>query len=141
VIYYLQKTNKLDFELWDIENLTSGDFTIEYQVDQEMWDTFNLQLSNHSQLPSGGAATDHRGTGLPVLTFEAFIEHYFTRKLNRVPKVLEEVEIRIANITLAFDNPKLLGLLKERGALIASSKYSKVPKINQEIGQLINEKK
>jgi hypothetical protein len=106
-----------------------------------MWETFNLQLANHSQLPSGGAATDHRGTGLPVLTFEAFIEHYFTRKLNRVPKVIEDVEIRIANITLAFDNPKLLGLLKERGELIAASKYSKVPKINEQIGKLIDEKK
>ena len=141
IIYYLQKTAKVDFELWDIENLTCGDFTIEYQVDQEMWDTFNVQLANHTQLPAGGAAANHVGSGLPVLTFEAFIEHYFTRKLNRVPKVIEDVEIRIANITLAFDNPKLLGLLAKRGSLIAASKYSKVPKINEEIGKLISEKK
>jgi len=78
---------------------------------------------------------------MPVLTFEAFIEHYFTRKLNRVPWILEDVEIRIANITLAFDNPKLLGLLKDRGSYIAKSKYSKVPAINEEIGKLINESK
>jgi hypothetical protein len=67
-------------------------------------------------LPAGGAAVNHIGKGLPVMTFEAYIEHYFTRKLNRCPKVIEDVEIRIANITLAFDNPKLIKLLKDRGA-------------------------
>ena len=92
-------------------------------------------------MPAGGAAVNHIGKGLPVMTFEGFLEHYFTRKLNRCPKVIEDVEIRVANITLAFDNPKLLKLLKERGSVIAKSKYSKVPAINEKIHKLIQEHK
>jgi len=106
-----------------------------------MWNLFNLQLGTHSSLVVGGAAPNHQGIGLPVVTFEAFIEHYFTRKLNRCPKVLEDVEIRIANITFAFDNPVLLGFLKDRGAVIAKGKFEKVPPINVKIEKLIKEKK
>jgi len=78
---------------------------------------------------------------LPVVTFEAFLEHYFTRKLNRVPKVIEDVEIRIANITFGFANQQLLHLLKERGSLIAKGKFEKVPPINEKIERLSKEKK
>lgn len=30
IIWYLQKVNDIDFQKWDIDNLTSSDFTIEY---------------------------------------------------------------------------------------------------------------
>jgi hypothetical protein len=66
-----------------------------------------------------------------VVTFEAFLEHYFTRKLNRVPKILEDVEIRIANVTFGFANQELLAVLKKRGSLIASGKFEKVPPLNE----------
>lgn len=72
---------------------------------------------------------------------EAFLEHYLTRKLNRCPRVLEDVEIRVANITFAFANEELLGLLKKRGALVAKGKFSKIPEINQKIQKLCLEKK
>lgn len=78
---------------------------------------------------------------MPVVTFEAFLEHYFTRKLNRVPKVIEDVEIRIANVTFGFANQQLLRLLKERGTLIAKGKFEKVPPINEKIERLSKEKK
>lgn len=71
-----------------------------------------VQLGSHATLPSGGSAPDHIGAGLPVVTFEAFLEHYFTRKLNRMPKIIEDVEIRIANITFGFANQELLQCLK-----------------------------
>lgn len=69
-----------------------------------MWAEFNTQIASHSQLPLGGAAPVHDGMGLPVVTFEAFLEHYFTRRLNRCPKITEDVEIRVANITFGFAN-------------------------------------
>jgi hypothetical protein len=76
-----------------------------------------------------------------VVTFEAFLEHYFTRKLNRVPKILEDVEIRIANVTFGFANQELLSILKHRGSLIAKGKFEKVPPLNEKIDKLSKEKR
>ena len=59
VVWYLQKTNKLDFEKWDIDNLTCSDFTIEYAISQSMWDQFVSELHVHNQTVLGGAAPDH----------------------------------------------------------------------------------
>lgn len=126
---------------WDIDNLTSSDFTIEYQVTEEMWNLFKVQLASHNSLPKGGAAPHHEDKGLPVVTFEAFLEHYFTRKLNRVPKIIEDVDIRIANITFGFANQELLAILKERGALVAKGKFEKVPPLNEKIEKISKEKK
>lgn len=42
VVYYLRKTEELDFQTWDINNLTSSDFTVEYKITEQMWDLFNV---------------------------------------------------------------------------------------------------
>jgi hypothetical protein len=73
------------------------------------------------------------------VTFEAFLEHYFTRKLNRCPKIIEDVEIRIANITFGFANQDLLKILTERGTLVAKGKFEKVPPLNEKIEQMSKE--
>jgi hypothetical protein len=54
---------------------------------------------------------------------------------------LEDVEIRIANITFGFDNKELLLLLKERGSYVAVGKFEKLPAINEKIQKAIEEKR
>lgn len=73
-----------------METLTASDFTVEYSISEEMWNLFNVQMGTHSLLPVGGSSPDHVGQALPVVTFESFIEHYFTKKLNSLPKVLHD---------------------------------------------------
>lgn len=141
VIFYLKKTNLVDYQQWDLDNLTSSDFTIEYTITEDMWNLFNVQLGSHAQLPLGGSSPNHVGEGLPVVTFEAFLEHYFTRKLNRCPKVIEDVEIRVANITFGFCNQELLAILTERGKLVSAGKFEKVPPLNEKIDELSKTKK
>jgi len=65
-----------------VDNLTASDFTVEFTVTEHMWAQFNLELGRHSLLPAGKSSPDHTGIGLPVVTFEAFLEAYFTTKLN-----------------------------------------------------------
>lgn len=76
-----------------------------------MWTRFNVELGTHGQLPRGGAAPDHTDVRLPVVTFEAFLEHLMCKKLNQLPKVHRDIEVRIANITFGFDNAEMLDLL------------------------------
>ena len=133
IIYYEKRMNSVELQQWDINNLTASDFTVEWTITDNIWNVFNLQLSQHALLPPGNSAPNHVGASLPVVTFEAYIEHYFTKKLNQLPKINEDVEIRVANISFGFDNPELIQLLQERGALIAKGKFSKVPAINEKI--------
>ena len=48
-----------------------------------------------------------------------------------MPKIIEEVDIKIANITLALNDPDLLKLLIKRGSLITEGKLTEVPKLNE----------
>ena len=73
---------------------------------------------------------------MPVVTFEAYIENILTKKLNAVPKVHEDVYIRIANVSFAFDNTELISLLSERGSLLASGKFDKVEAVDNKIEKL-----
>lgn len=141
VVWYLQKVNDIDFQKWDLDNLTCSDFTVEFEITEAMWANFMNAIHSHARLPLSGAAPNHIDAGLPVVTLEAFLEHDFTRKLNRAPKVIEDVEIRVANITFGFDNKALMLLLVERGALIAKGKFAKVPKVNEKIEELSKEKR
>ena len=131
----------LDYQQWDIDTLTASDYTVEYVISESMWETFNLQLGSHAQLPAGNSAPNHNVAGLPVVTFEAFLEHYFTHKLNQMPYIHEEVEIRISNITFGFNNQELLAMLTERGTLITAGKLDKIPEVNEKIDELIKEKR
>jgi hypothetical protein len=72
--------------------LTASDFTVEYTITEDMWNLFNVQLMTHAQLPAGGSAPDHTGIGLPVVTFEAFLEFYITKKLSALPHVVEDID-------------------------------------------------
>jgi len=45
IIYYEKRMNSLEFQQWDINNLTASDFTVEWTITDSIWNVFNLQLS------------------------------------------------------------------------------------------------
>jgi len=88
IVYYLHTVSKPDFDLWDLENLTASDFTVEYVISEDMWHKFNSEHDRHlKDIPVQISAPDHTGKNLRVVTFEAFIEHYFLEKLNKLPAI------------------------------------------------------
>jgi hypothetical protein len=58
-----------------------------------------------------------------------------------MPKILEDVQIRISNITVAFNNPELLKLLISRGSLITAGKFTKLSEENEKIDKYVNKNK
>ena len=62
-------------------------------------------------------------------------------KLNSMPKLFEEVDIKISNITLGFNNPELLKLLISRGSLITAGKFTKVAELNEKIEKYVKDHK
>lgn len=75
------------------------------------------------------------------MTFEAFLEHHLCKKLNELPQVHEDCEIRIANISFGFDNQELIRLLTERGGLITKGQMDKVPECNEKIDAIGKDKR
>ena len=39
-LYYLYKTSKLDYKLWDVDTVTAADFTVEAVISEKMWKNF-----------------------------------------------------------------------------------------------------
>jgi hypothetical protein len=65
------------------------------------------------------------------------LENELTRRLNSLPKVLfEDDQIKIAHISFAFDNKKLIAALMKRGSLITSGKFDKLDSVNEKIDQM-----
>lgn len=53
----------------------------------------------------------------------------------------EEKCLDIAVISFAYENPILIGKLKQRGNAIAQGKFAQIDKLDEEIDSLIREKK
>ncbi len=58
-----------------------------------------------------------------------------------MPKLIEDVDIKISNITLGFNNPELLKLLISRGSLITAGKLTKVAELNDKIEKYVKDHK
>ena len=106
--YYLSKTSYIDYKLWDVFTVTAADFTVEYEITKALWDRF---LLSGSVIPGE----------VKAVAFEAFLKEEIEKIVSSEEGVLsnDEEEIKIANISFAFDNCQLVSMLKTRGAFVA----------------------
>jgi hypothetical protein len=65
------------------------------------------------------------------------LESELQRKLNMLPKILtDERDIKIAHISFAFDNKKLIAALIKRGTLITKGAFDKLAIVNADINKM-----
>lgn len=124
VLYYLNKVAMIDFKQWDVETVTAGDFTVVYQIPDEVW--FNFELQHEDKTRAEGS------------DFEDYLKTQFEKLVSLQPSVLFPEQdppppAKIANITFAFNNAKLIKLLKKRGTVVAEGNFYKLEAIDQEI--------
>jgi len=126
-MYYLSSVASIDFKAWDVGTVTASDFTVEYNIPKKVWTKFE---DNH---------TDH--TRAEGTDFEDYLKKEFENIISQQPSVLypnlvQPPAVRIANITFAFNNAKLIGLLRQRGTIVASGNFTKLPDIDAKINDL-----
>lgn len=96
--YYLSTVASIEFKQWDVGTVTASDFTVEYQIPKVVWKKFEDQHEDK---------TKAEGTD-----FEEYLKVEFERIVSAQPSVLypdqEPTAIKIANITFAFKNAKLI---------------------------------
>lgn len=62
-------------------------------------------------------------------SLKTHIKQELEKIISKLPAVIEETEdIKVANVTLVFDNEELLQLLKKRGDAYSNNKHEKVEK-------------
>ena len=128
---YIRQIAKNDFVEWDIKTVTSGDYTIEFDISDEFYDRF-VQLH--------GA---NKPDNLPMATyFRDWIQTEMENKVSRIPDLGYEDEpparIEIAATTFAFENAELINLLKKRGTAIRADKFDEMRKIDKQINDYKN---
>jgi hypothetical protein len=116
----------IEFKQWDVGTVTASDFTVEYQIPKVVWKKFEDQHTDKTR----AEGTD----------FEEYLRGEFERIVSAQPSVLYPEQgtppVKIANITFAFKNAKLIRLLKKRGTAVADGQFRNLPKIDEEINQL-----
>jgi len=89
---------------WDVKTITAGDYSVELDISQKMWDNF-LKDVYKPEL----AATK-------LVQFRKYLEHKLEDNLSALPDLGYEDEpvqrVNIAMLTFAFDNAQLINLLK-----------------------------
>eukprot|EP00347_Sterkiella_histriomuscorum_P002409 403368266 len=132
-IYYLFETSKLEYKTWDVSTVTAADFTVESLISEKMWNNFLQQYQDK------------------IDPTETLINKFHTLYKAEVEKVAqdekgvlnnaEDQEIRVTNITFAFNNVDLLKLLSQRGMLVTKALHEKVKVLDQKINQLKDQKR
>jgi hypothetical protein len=127
VVYYdyiksYQSTSYVD---WDVKTITAGDYTIEFDIDPETFEFWQKTYYDKSNPISESAQ------------FKLYVQSELERRITDIPDLgfeeLPDGEIKIAQITFAFHNSKVINWLKQRGQLIKTEKWEKLEDKNQEI--------
>ena len=111
MIDYLRRVAKLDFVEWDIKTLSAGDYTAEYEISQPAWDYFNAEV--YEKLPGCKRSKARE--------LRKYMKDEFEQKLTDdcVEIGYDRIDqVKIAQITFAFNNAKIIHMLQKRGELI-----------------------
>ena len=122
MLYFTRRTTLISGKEWDLKTITAGDYTVSMSISQEEYNAF---LSTRNYDP------------FPVYSYMNYLKDIFENEISNYPKVNEETyDIKIANISFAFKNYKMIRLLEKRGSAITSRNIKKKEKIEKEISDL-----
>ena len=131
--------NQLD---WDIQTITPGDYTLQYEITDEAYHWF----LNNVYLPGNFEA---RGVSIALCLKEHMkseLEKTLTEKLREIKASgadtsnIKISEVKIADIVFAFNNAELIKLLRERGSHIMYQRFDAMRRVEQQISTLKDEK-
>lgn len=108
---------------WDVKTVTAGDYTIEFVIDRDMYKRFLEQYYNEANpLPE-------------IAQFRTFVKDELETRLTSMPSagMDDSDQIKIAMITFAFDNAKVINWLRHRGTCIKKEDWKGLKDTNETI--------
>jgi hypothetical protein len=127
VIHMASVKSKIDELSWDLKTATVADFSIELVIPEQVWDKWKEYKDG---LEEGEGENK---------SFRDYLKEVLIKAVSEHPAVYEDAEqtVDIACIMFAYDNYKLISLLKKRGAVSASGKFEKLSNVEQEISSCV----
>ena len=118
---YIKKTQENNYVEWDVKTITSGDFTIEFDISKQFFEDWKLKVKENWYMNLGA---DHKPAS-KVAGFREWIQQEMENRLEKLPNLGfdEEPSVQIACTTLAFNNAEIINLLRERGTAIKSENW------------------
>ena len=161
---YMDRHQLNSFVEWDVKTLTSGDYTVEIDIGPDFYPDYQLQeekkwlqksknlckccdqcLLLHARNEcEKGVVCQCEGLEFDtsVQGFQAWFRYTVETRLKRLPDLGYEDEpdkIKVAVMTLAFNNYDVIELLRKRGTAIIAEKWDKQREIEKQIEILKNE--
>lgn len=125
---YIKTVESNKYVDWDVKTITAGDYSIEFDLAESTYDFWKKHYFDDSNpLPENAQ-------------FKIFIQNELEERCTKMAhQGLEEeipgekYEVKISQITMAFNNAYIINQLTKRGTLIKTEKWDKVKEINAEI--------
>lgn len=112
---------------WDVKTITAGDYTVEFDIPAKVYTKF---LESYLQ-PSNPISE--------INQFKLYIKHEMETRLNAFPDLgydgdaVANQQVKVAVVTCAFDNSKIIKWLTQRGTHIKNEKWDKLDAVEKTI--------
>lgn len=123
-LQYIQCVQKNKYIDWDIKTITAADYTVEFDLHKKIFETFLERYHDPSNPIS------------EIAQFKLFIKDELEQRLTEMPNLGFDGEegdnerVRIALITFAFNNARVINWLRSRGTHIKNENWAKLSKVN-----------
>lgn len=122
---YIKKVQENNYVEWDVKTITSGDFTIEFDITKALYEDY---VEKEHQGWVNARAEEGQTPPTVVAGFQGWIQHEMEKRLEQLPNLGfdgddEESSVKVAVTTLAFDNAAIINLLRDRGAAIKAENW------------------
>ena len=119
---YIKTVQSILYIDWDVKTITAGDYSIEFDMEQ---DTFDYWKDHYF---------DSKNPMSECAQFKLYIQNELEQRITAMENLGFDGEDpgpqKIAQITFAFNNAKVIGWLSGRGDLIRSESWEELEKLN-----------
>ena len=124
MLYYSTKSSEISAKQWDLNTITAGDYTVWRKINRLEYDEF---LKMHTNEDS------------PAYDYMLKLKKDYELEISNQPMVNEDcTDIKIANISFAFENHEIISLLEKRGTAIANKNFKQKENYDERIKDILS---
>lgn len=138
-VYYMKRESRMIYLDWDMNTITVGDYSVEYKISNEAYNWFLVnQYQPHDErsgISPGESLKNYMKSEIERIMNEELDKEHREHGENASIKIQQ---VKVADIVFAFNNERLITLLKERGKYIMNQQYDKMRETEKKINDLKN---
>lgn len=122
-VYWFKRVSKLQQLDWDIQTITPGDYTVQYEITDKAYDWFLVNIypkDKQRGISTGESLKSYIKNEMEKLLTDKLFE---MKAAGQNTDSIKISQVKIADIVFAFNNAELINLLKDRGGHIMYQRY------------------